>query len=147
MRASEGPGMCVRACVHACWCGTPHYVLLHSFIDVFISVSNDRGKTHVDVVRNQRLLITFISEGGRTSSERRGPPGRLTRRALLSLQMLTVSLIAFPNLKSSFFYAKRMYTILAENNCFHHLQFPSFIASLPVRFSVRRAWLASATFR
>lgn len=75
-----------------------------------------------------------------------GGPGRLTRRALLSLQMLTVSLMGFHNLKSSF-YAKRMYTILAENNCFHHLQFPSFTALLPVRFSGRRAWLTSATFR
>lgn len=146
MRASEGPGMCVRACVRVCWCGTPHYVLLHVFIGVFISVSDDRGKTRVDVVRNrpnQCLLITFISLDVQRKA---GAPGRLTRRALLSLQMLTVSLIEFHNLKSSF-YVKRMYTILAENNCFYHLQFPSFTALLPVRFSVRRAWLTSATFR
>lgn len=35
------------ACVHVCWCGTPHYVLLHVFIDVFISVTDDGDKTRV----------------------------------------------------------------------------------------------------
>lgn len=85
--------VCVRAGVEH---QRTHYVLLHIFINVFISVTGDPGKTRMEAAwRRPHSLFMFISEGGWMPNERWGP---LTS-ALIPPQMLTVSLITFPNLK------------------------------------------------